>query len=58
MLPILAASAAMSLLQSIAEGLSSTPKSASPTGAAAAGTTSSFGDILAAKVGKVANRPG
>jgi len=52
MLPLLAATAATSLLQSLTDGPAPTPKSASP-----AGTTSSFADILAAKVGKVANRP-
>lgn len=58
MLPILAASAATSLLKSIADGLSSTPKSASPAGAAVAAKASSFGDVLAAKVAKVADRLG
>jgi hypothetical protein len=54
MLPLLAVSAATSLIQSIADGLSSTSKSTSSSGAAGAGKTSSFGDILAAKVGKLA----
>jgi hypothetical protein len=52
MLPILAASAATSLLRSITDGLSSAPKSAAPSGAG--GKPSSFGDVLAAKIGKLA----